>query len=542
MYYLSDNQQQMGGLVSNMFGSKPQASKPEPPVKEKSDVGFDVLDRFRSANLEANFDDVSLGYTTLAKDIKVHEPYTFQVDHLPHEILQVPTKPQQRKDDHVGLESNQNTNHVKKQRNIPKHQQEVVDDPAKKVEVKMNPRTMRMLNRNEKREDAINPEKSKKKSQVVPTRLKIESKSADKGIKPKSSNSSGKVQTKTITQKPVALALNPPQVRENPTEKTPKKPATRKHRSNSSPKAKASAEKPKTRPKKRSAADEDYFHESGAHSASHREDGGEWLDDEEGMTESYFPQVKVVGTSEGTPVPMDPYMPIKLFYWNPCSVNSGNEKKSMEKKILISKDNPHIIMLDEPFCEYRIPGYTSVPGLALEGKSKIYTEVLFRKELPIEIMLVDIDLIIIKQSISHPRNSIYYFCVYLSHTESRQLTCLDLILKWLAKLKGENPLFVLVGDFNTNLQKLEVFSKKDPSTSKLNKLLKDFSLVAARDMHHFDITRTREKRTGGTVVKEKSRIDWLLSTRTDLNIECKFMEESAKLSDHFAFLIKVALL
>lgn len=525
MYHLSDNQPQMGGLVSSMIGSKPRSSVPESPVKEKTDVGFDVLDRFRTANLEANFDDISLGSATLAKDSQVHEPYTVQVDHLPHENHEIQTESQRPKVEYKVFESNQNTaKQVKKPQNIPKRQQEVIDSPDKRAEVKLNDRTIRMLNRNEKRENALNPEKPHKKSQAAPKKFQFDSKSADKGIKLRSSRSKGEYQTKTIPKKPVAVALDAQKNRDKPTEKTPKQAAVtkRRHRSNSSPKQKPS---PETKSK-----------------ANQGDEDGEWVDDDEGMTESNFQQVKVVGISEGTPVPMDPYMPIKLFYWNPCSVNSGNEEKSQAKKTLISKDNPHIIMLDEPFCEYRIPGYISVPGLALEGKSKIYTEVLFRKELPIEIILVDIDLIIIKQSISHPRNSIYYFCVYLSHTESRQLTCLDLILKWLAKLKEENPLFVLVGDFNTNLQKLEVFSKKDLSTPKLNKLLKDFSLVAARDMHYFDITRTREKRTGGTIVREKSRIDWLLSTRTDLKIECKFMAESALLSDHFAFSILVNLL
>lgn len=271
---------------------------------------------------------------------------------------------------------------------------------------------------------------------------------------------------------------------------------------------------------------------------------------------------RFAGSNVGKVLPMDPIPPIKVFYWNPCSVNSSNEVNSKRKKEMIAQDNPHIIMLAEPFCEYRIPGYISVTGLPLDGKFKSYTAVIYRRELSIEIELVDIDLIILKQNIEHPREAIYYFCVYLSHTEQRRLTCLALIHKYLKKiLEKEDPLFVLVGDFNTDLQKLDPYTK-DPSLKSLNLLLRDYKLRSAPDMHHHNLTRARVKhvetyqphqeqegkdavsapRRVRTEKKEQSRIDWLLHTRTDLNLQCEFAEGSHLLSDHYAFRIKLGFL
>lgn len=559
--------------MTKVFGSKPVANNTHPPAKEEANRKIDVMDQFRNPSLQATLDDLSLENQSIEKPKEDTETDTVQIAHLPkkdNKYTKADHKLKEPKPTKVTLKISDETKLTQPGKTQSKQAQLSVKVDEHQEPKKISERAQRAERRRQERDLKFESEEQETKSPKS-----ISSKNhnfpivSPKKTQPKS-RSRGDDSLKQSKEKVLKPEKASKPLHDNPELKAKKENQPSNSQEKTKPLNPAYQPKP-TKPKasKRQIAlsDEEDWEDvpddlpKARRPVDHK-------DTEHAMIDQTPTFPKFVGSFDGEVVPMDPYMPIKLFYWNPCSVNSGDEEKSAKKKNLISEHNPHIIMLDEPFCELRIPGYISVPGLPLEGKSKLYTHVLFRKGIAIEIILVDIDLIIIKQSIEHPRDSIYYFCLYLSHTESRQNTCLDLILKWMDKLRqGANPLFVLVGDFNINLQKLEPYSK-DPRIKKLNQLLKNYSLVSAPDMHFYDITRTREKRIAAKspprlaaptttpnqnvpapsteplhkIVREQSRIDWLLSTRTDLNVKCKYLKESAELSDHYAFLVLVNLL
>ena len=240
--------------------------------------------------------------------------------------------------------------------------------------------------------------------------------------------------------------------------------------------------------------------------------------------------------------PFRQFPPIDLFYWNPNSLGTLQQGNPSIKRELIEAEKSHFVFLVEPYHHYTLPGYETQSGTTLKDKKKIYAQVLWRKELPVEVILSDVDLIVIKMNFAHLTNPLYMFCVYLSHTDSRRIYCLNLIMTTIEKVSLGNtsaedkPLFLMVGDFNKNLLALNSYSR-DPSEKILNQLMKQF--IAALDMKHNDITRERVILNGKKV--ERSRIDWMLMSKYGLKVQSTVVKDSMQWSDHFAFNFKIDL-
>ena len=154
-------------------------------------------------------------------------------------------------------------------------------------------------------------------------------------------------------------------------------------------------------------------------------------------------------------------------------MNSSNALHSQMKKDIISQSYPGIICLCEPYHHFELPGYVTLSGKSLPEKTKVYTQISWRDNLPVETVFIDVDLIIVRLNIPSDAEFLYVFCVYLSHDEKRRLKCLQFILEFVTKLKSDPnvlPLFVLVGDFNKNLHFIEPKSK-DETEKRLRKLI-----------------------------------------------------------------------
>lgn len=229
-----------------------------------------------------------------------------------------------------------------------------------------------------------------------------------------------------------------------------------------------------------------------------------------------------------------------LFYWNPNSVHSGNESKSASKKEIISAKSPSLIAMVEPYHAYQLPGYSTASGKTLQAKKKVYAVVLWKKELDVEVVFKDVDLVIVRQTIQVSRTQqpdgkryLYLFCVYLSHTEERRLKCLEFVQQHLKVVLSENKeqtSVILVGDLNKNLMSISTYTR-DKSEKMLNEIAKQ--LIICHEMLHNNVTRERIILNGKTV--ERSRIDWLLFSKRGLDIHAFPVTDSVLYSDHFAF-------
>lgn len=249
------------------------------------------------------------------------------------------------------------------------------------------------------------------------------------------------------------------------------------------------------------------------------------------------PQIK----SGKKKTPFKEYPPLTLFYWNPNSLGATSNISAPQKRGLIESEDCHMIFLCEPYHHYELPGFITASGRPLDKKTKIYSQILWREELPIELVLADVDLIVVKMNVSHLTNPLYFFCVYLSHTDERRLTCLSLIEETLKEANrnhtGEDkPLVIMVGDFNRNLMNINSYSR-DLTDKALNVLLKQMNY--ALDMKHNEITRERAVLGGKRY--ERSRIDWLLMSKYGLKIQSRVVKESMEYSDHFAFVFNVTM-
>lgn len=238
--------------------------------------------------------------------------------------------------------------------------------------------------------------------------------------------------------------------------------------------------------------------------------------------------------------PLKQYPPLSLFYWNPNSLGTLQQGNPSIKRELIEAEDCHFVFLVEPYHHYELPGYNTKSGTPLKDKKKIYAQVLWRKELPVEVFLADVDLIVLKMDIPYLTNPLYLFCVYLSHTDSRRLHCLTQIKDTLDQLTKAaptpetRPLVILVGDFNKNLLSLNPYSR-DPCEKLLNYLTRQF--IAALDMKHNDITRERVILNGKKI--ERSRIDWMLMSKYGVKVQSSVVKDSMQWSDHFAFVFKI---
>lgn len=244
--------------------------------------------------------------------------------------------------------------------------------------------------------------------------------------------------------------------------------------------------------------------------------------------------------SKKTKTPFQPYPPLRLFYWNPNSIGVNEDATENNKRAIIENEDSHMIFLVEPYHKYEIPGFVTACGLPLDKKTKIYSQMLWREELPIELVSVDVDLIVAKMNVPHLTNPIYFFCVYISHTEERRLKCLALIEETLAAANAlhtgkDKPLVIMVGDFNHDLFNLD--GRRNPTNKALNALLKQFTV--AHDMKHNEITRERVVQNGKR--HERSRIDWMLFSKYGLKIQSRVIKESMQYSDHFAFVFDVTM-
>jgi hypothetical protein len=252
---------------------------------------------------------------------------------------------------------------------------------------------------------------------------------------------------------------------------------------------------------------------------------------------------RVAGLSVGPhkkPTIVSSWPPLRIFYWNPNSVNSPNFENSQKKKEIITDHDPHVIMMVEPYHHYEVPGYKTLSGLPLEDRSKVYSTLLYKNEIPAKKILVDVDLIVVELSLEGVcplGGNLYLFCIYLSHTESRRLKCLQLIKENIDKINEATstgskprPLFIMVGDFNRDIQQSTGYSK-DPTDKALSHLLKQF--IIAHDMKYNEVTRERIILNGKKM--ERSRIDWMLFSKRGINVHSTPVKESTVYSDHFAF-------
>lgn len=238
--------------------------------------------------------------------------------------------------------------------------------------------------------------------------------------------------------------------------------------------------------------------------------------------------------------PLLEYPPLKLFYWNPNSLGAAGETSTTKKRMMIENENSHLIFLVEPYHKYEIPGFKTQSGCTIKGKNKIYSQVLWRKELPVEVFSADLDLVVIKLTLAHLSVPLFMFCVYLSHDDDRRFHCLTLIRNTLEAIdtqdKSTKPLVVMVGDFNRDLHTLSSYTRNQ-NDKLLATLAKKFSF--AQDMKHNEVTRERSIKNGQRF--ERSRIDWLLMSMRGINVRSFVIKESMSYSDHFAFMFDIEL-
>ena len=223
---------------------------------------------------------------------------------------------------------------------------------------------------------------------------------------------------------------------------------------------------------------------------------------------------------------------LKVFYWNPNSVHSPKPENSYRKKEIITGGDPDIILMCEPYHNYEIPGYTTISGLPLKDKSKLYSCIIFKSYLQCRVVVRDVDLVVVSLEgvLEAP---VYFFSVYLSHTETRRLRCLELAQSTIAQSKGCHPLckIVFVGDLNKDL--LSISPRTSNAGDKiLNQIYRQNKFLLAIDMHHNTVTRERIILNGHTV--ERSRIDYMLFSK-GLNVKSEAVKNSVIVSDHYAF-------